>query len=900
MLDTVESRRSRRSDAAWPASDYPLQGRSLARAREIATAEARMSGRRHEMPFGATLRDGGARFRLWAPARAAVDLRACQAGATCCRWRRPMRGWYEVFVHRGRRTGSRLRYRHRRRRAVPDPASRYQPRDVHGPSEVVDPARVRVDRRGLARPAVARGGDLRAARRHLHRRRYLRGGDARARPPGDAGRDRHRADAGRGFSRHAQLGLRRRAALRARARLRRAGGSEAARRRSARARPHGVPRRRLQPLRARRQLSRALRAAVLHRAHQTPWGRRSISTAGGTGTVRDFFVHNALYWLEEYHLDGLRLDAVHAIADDARAAHPGRARAAVAPGPGAPARHVHLVLENDDNARMADRCAAGLYDAQWNDDLHHALHVLLTGETDGYYADYAERPSRTSAAAWPKASRTRAKRRALRGRARGEPCADLPPPPSSIPAEPRSGRQPGVRRAARALAAPRRCAAATACCCWRLRCRCSSWARSGRRRAVPLLLRFQGRARRAVREGRRREFARFPASPTRRSASASRSQRARDVRGELASTAPPRRTRRRHRAPSRLLAIRHARSSRASPARAWRRFEVAARASPRPGYSATERAWGDRQSRPRRRPARPPVASWRETWKRRGTGRALGPWSVAWRLRHVELTTARPDRIEACARAGIAPAYRGARGPGGSFPRPLSGDRCRSWDRRPPPAETPAAPPCYRPDLDGAGRAGLGRRRAALRGPLLAQLGHRRFHRPPLLTGCAAGAAPCHRPQSPARALRGGTRASVPMPGEPPVPQRSLPGRRGDQTTAAPPRPELLASPASRLRRRAAARRAGRLCRGRRRKKIAILAISADFGGLRQRAAAPLARIFARFLRERGQALLNFATYQALTNRARFARLAPVARGASAILPRPKSSLAREHSPDVR
>ena len=92
--------------------------------------------------------------------------------------------------------------------------------------------------------------------------------------------------------------------------------------------------------------------------------------------VRRFFTENALYWFLEYRFDGLRFDAVHAIADagwlDEMAAE---VRRSVEPG-----RHVHLVLENDDNA--AAHLARG-FDAQWNDDGHHVLHVLLTGESEG-------------------------------------------------------------------------------------------------------------------------------------------------------------------------------------------------------------------------------------------------------------------------------------------------------------------------------------------------------------------------------------------------------------------------------------------------------------------------------------------------------------------------------------
>ncbi|MDB5974665.1 MAG: malto-oligosyltrehalose trehalohydrolase, partial [Nevskia sp.] len=99
--------------------------------------------------------------------------------------------------------------------------------------------------------------------------------------------------------------------------------------------------------------------------------------------VREFFIANALYWLMEYRFDGLRLDAVHAIGDsDFLDELARRVRAAAEPG-----RHVHLVLENEHND--AARLEAG-YDAQWNDDGHNVLHVLLTGETESYYRNYAE------------------------------------------------------------------------------------------------------------------------------------------------------------------------------------------------------------------------------------------------------------------------------------------------------------------------------------------------------------------------------------------------------------------------------------------------------------------------------------------------------------------------------
>lgn len=115
----------------------------------------------------------------------------------------------------------------------------------------------------------------------------------------------------------------------------------------------------------------------------SPWG---AAIDFSRPEVRQFFAQNALYWLLEYRFDGLRFDAVHAISDpgwlDEMAA---AVRAAVEPG-----RHVHLMLENERNAAAH---LEGAFDAQWNDDGHNVLHVLLTGEGEGYYRNYIDAPA---------------------------------------------------------------------------------------------------------------------------------------------------------------------------------------------------------------------------------------------------------------------------------------------------------------------------------------------------------------------------------------------------------------------------------------------------------------------------------------------------------------------------
>ncbi len=108
--------------------------------------------------------------------------------------------------------------------------------------------------------------------------------------------------------------------------------------------------------------------------------------------VREFAIENALYWLQEFRFDGLRLDAVHAIPEPGRSIFLKELSQAAGRLATASDRHIHLVLENDLNqASLVDPMTdppRGKFRAQWNDDLHHVLHVLLTGETGGYYGDY--------------------------------------------------------------------------------------------------------------------------------------------------------------------------------------------------------------------------------------------------------------------------------------------------------------------------------------------------------------------------------------------------------------------------------------------------------------------------------------------------------------------------------
>lgn len=163
----------------------------------------------------------------------------------------------------------------------------------------------------------------------------------------------------------------------------------------------------------------------------TPWGAAINFSGPGSRTVRDFYIANALYWLEEYHLDGLRFDAVHAIVDESRPDILEEIAERVHAGPGR-RRQIHLVLENDHNrAAYLERTPAGevrQYTAQWNDDIHHACHVLLTGEKSGYYGDYADDPIRRLGRCLTEGFAYQGEASPYRlGAPRGEPSRHLPP-----------------------------------------------------------------------------------------------------------------------------------------------------------------------------------------------------------------------------------------------------------------------------------------------------------------------------------------------------------------------------------------------------------------------------------------------------------------------------------------
>jgi maltooligosyltrehalose trehalohydrolase len=388
--------------------------------------------RRHNMPFGAECRgDGSVRFRLWAPAARRVEL--CLGDttqATHISLAERDKGWFELVTD-AVKPGTQYRFRIDEGQKVPDPASRFQPQDVHEPSEVIDPdaffwrdqswrgrrweeAVIYELHVGTFTPA----GTFSSVRERLDYLADLGITAIELMPVADfPGRRNWGYDGVFPFAPDSAYG-----------------------------RPEDL--KELVQSAHNRGIMVLLDVVYNHFGpegnylglyapqfftdrHHTPWGNAVNFDGPGNQTVREFFIDNALYWLTEYHFDGLRLDAVHAIIDDSTP-HILDELADTVRSSVEPDRHVHLVLENDRNQsrylQRTDHCKPRAYTAQWNDDIHHVLHVILTGERDGYYSDYAEHPldrlgrCLTGGFAYQgEASQYR------NGEARGEPTNGLPP-----------------------------------------------------------------------------------------------------------------------------------------------------------------------------------------------------------------------------------------------------------------------------------------------------------------------------------------------------------------------------------------------------------------------------------------------------------------------------------------
>ncbi|MEO8310083.1 MAG: malto-oligosyltrehalose trehalohydrolase [Caldimonas sp.] len=487
----------------------------------------------HEMPFGAAVQPaGGVRFALWAPGITQVDLelsaRAGTSGAAAApaspsstgtsqlTMQRDAAGWHTLVVaHAG--ACDHYRFRLPDGRAVPDPASRSNPDDAHAASAVVDPAAYRW------RDAGWRGRPWsEAVIYELHVGTFTAAGSFAA----AAGRLKDLADLG-----VTAIELMPLADFPGRRNWGYDGVLPFAPDAS-----YGTP----DELKALVDVAHGLGLMVLidvvynhfgpdgnylhafcpeffNPAHATPWGAAINFDGEQSGTVREFFIHNALYWVEEFHADGLRMDAIHAIRDESPRHIVREICAALRDGPGRE-RAVHVVVENDANdAALLGRDGAGMplaATAQWNDDFHHAAHVLLSGETDGYYADFAAAPIARLGRALAEGFVYQGEASPFRdGAARGQPSAALPP--AAFIASLQNHDQVGNRAFGERigmLADPALLDAAYACLLLAPHVP-MLWMGEEFEASTPFsyFCDFEGELAEAVTRGRRAEFARFPA-----------------------------------------------------------------------------------------------------------------------------------------------------------------------------------------------------------------------------------------------------------------------------------------------------------------------------------------------------------------------------------------------------
>jgi 1,4-alpha-glucan branching enzyme/maltooligosyltrehalose trehalohydrolase len=374
--------------------------------------------------FGPVLGNDGATFRLWAPL---VDRVAVKIGDQApLRMNRSADGWH-TLEQKGVGVGQRYAFVMPDGLIVPDPASRYQPDDVHGPSELVD-----LDHYQWTVPqwkgrawhemviseihigTFTPQGTFAAAIERLDHLSQLGITAIQIMPISDfPGRFGWGYDGVLPYAPESTYG--RPEDLMALI--------DAAHQRGISVfldvvYNHFGPDGNYQPI----------YAPLFTHKHKTPWGDGVNYDDEGGRLVRDFIIENALYWLETFRFDGLRLDAVHAIRDDspehlllelAR-----RAREAAGD------RHVHLMLENENNDPALLERRKDLeplhYTSQWNDDLHHVLHVAATGERFAYYADYRGSPHDIGRAL-AEGLVFQGEHMPYRGDRRGSPSVHLPP-----------------------------------------------------------------------------------------------------------------------------------------------------------------------------------------------------------------------------------------------------------------------------------------------------------------------------------------------------------------------------------------------------------------------------------------------------------------------------------------
>ena len=373
--------------------------------------------------LGASVRDGAVSFSVWAPRCRSLDL--IVDGRPVRAMREEGDGLFTTVIEK-LAPGTRYQYRLDGERHRPDPASRWQPDGVHGPSAVVDPAAFAWTDQGFAGHALA---DL--VFYELHVGTFTTAGTFEA--------------VITRLDRLVDLGI---TAIELMPIAEFPGsrnwgydGVDLYAPQSTYGGPRGL--RRLVDAAHARGLSVVLDLVYNHlgpegnylaeygpyftERYKTPWGS-AVNFDGPDGAgVRRHFVENARYWVREFHVDGFRLDAIHAIYDASPLHILSEISEAAREEGRQLGRPVHVVAESHDNDRNLVRPVGeggiGL-DAVWSDDFHHALHTVLTRESTGYYVDFGA-PAQL-ARALEQSFAFQGEPSQYFGRPRGTPSADLP------------------------------------------------------------------------------------------------------------------------------------------------------------------------------------------------------------------------------------------------------------------------------------------------------------------------------------------------------------------------------------------------------------------------------------------------------------------------------------------
>ena len=375
--------------------------------------------------LGAWLDKQCTHFRLWAPQAQLIEL-VIESNKTkfSSLPLEPSKGGYFSGVFPDIKAGTRYRFRIDGDRSLPDPASRFQPEGVHGPSEVVDPSQfpwTDVDWTGhsleelimyeLHVGTFSPEGTFNGVRKKLETLRDLGITAIELMPMADFPGNR-----GWGYDGVDMF---------------------------APARCYGTPDELRQLVDAAHSLNLAVILDVVYNhlgpegaylgafspyyfssKHQSPWGDAVNLDDKHCRPVRDFFIENALHWIHEYHIDGLRLDATHAMVDESPI-HFLKELAERVRVSCPKERQVLLIAEDDDNqAKLIQPADQGGYqlDAVWADDFHHQVRRMLAGDDDGYFQDFtghADDLAKTMRQGWFYTGQKSKFRKCLRGTSTG-------------------------------------------------------------------------------------------------------------------------------------------------------------------------------------------------------------------------------------------------------------------------------------------------------------------------------------------------------------------------------------------------------------------------------------------------------------------------------------------------